>query len=345
MPRMRISSPASGQPGLGGKIVGSLFFLPVLAMGVVFLSLMVYGFFRAVRTYSWDEAECLILESGVDEHPEAAEASEAYRFKVRYGYAYEGARYTSDRYRPGYSGSSDIGEARRLADRYPPDSRTTCYVDPAKPSSATLRRPSLWFGFGVLLPLLFVAVGGGGIYSLWRPTGERTPGVPRLQQAIQNANPKGCMAAFFAVFLLAGAGFSLFFVRPAMKVLAARSWQSTPCTIVSSEVRSHAGDDSTTYSVDVLYTYTFNGREYKSNQYQFLGGSTGGYSEKERIVRRLPPLTRTLCYVNPEEPAEAVLNRDFSPAYAFGLVPLLFVAVGLGGIIFTLRGTFQSQRS
>ncbi|HEY7214288.1 MAG TPA: DUF3592 domain-containing protein [Thermoanaerobaculia bacterium] len=341
--RLTISSPAGGKRGLGGKIVGSLFFLAFLAMGLWFAGLVVYSFYRGVRTYAWDPAECLILESGVDEHPEAAEASEAYQFRVRYAYSAQGARYTSDRYRPGYSGSSDIGEARQLADRYRLGSRVACYVDPAKPDSAVLRRPSLWFGFIILLPLLFVAVGGGGLYALWKPDGDGTPALPRLQQKIQNANPKGCMVAFFGVFLLAGGVFSLFFVQPALKVLAAKSWEPTPCVIVSSQVRSHAGDDSTTYSVDVLYTYTYNGWEYKSNRYQFLGGSSGGYAEKERIVRRLPPLTRTTCYVNPKEPAEAVLNRDFSYEYAFGFVPLLFVAVGLGGIVFTLRSVFQGR--
>jgi uncharacterized protein DUF3592 len=331
------SSPRS----LGGKIVGSLFLVPFLALGLVFLGLMIYGLYGAVRTYAWDPAECLILESGVDEHPEAAEASEAYRFKVLYTYTVRGARYTSDRYRPGYSGSSDIGEAQRLADRYPRGSRAACWIDPAKPSAAALRRPSLWFGFFVFLPLLFVAVGGGGLYALWSPAGE--PAAPRLQKALQN-NPRGCMAAFFAVFLLAGAGFSLFFIRPAVKVLEAKSWTPVPCTIVDSQVQTHPGEDGATYSVDVLYTYAFAGREYKANRYRFLGGSSGGYAAKERIVRRLPPLTRTVCYVNPREPAEAVLNRDFSADYAFGLVPLLFVAVGLGGLVFTLRGAFQNVK-
>jgi Protein of unknown function (DUF3592) len=341
MPITWTSSPVSGGRSLGGKIVGSLFFLPFLALGVWFAALMVWSFSRGARMYAWDPAECLILESGVDEHPEAAEASEAYRFKVLYTYSVRGARYTSERYQPGYTGSSDLGAARRLADHYPRGSRATCYVDPAKPAAAMLRQPSLWFGFFIFLPLIFIAVGGGGIFALWKPTGE--PMAPRLQRAMQNANPKGCMAAFFSVFLLAGAGFSLFFIQPALKVLKAKSWQPTPCTVLSSQVRTHSGDDGSTYSVDVLYTYAFNGREYKSNRYQFLGGSSGGYAEKERIVRRLPPLTRTVCFVNPEEPAEAVMIRDFSSDYAFGLVPLLFVAVGLGGVIFALRGAFQKQ--
>lgn len=341
MPITRSSSLKIGRSGWGGRIVGSLFFLAFLAMGLWFSALILYGFYGAVRTYTWDENECLIVESGVDEHPEDAAAGEDYRFKVLYTYTVQGARYSSDRYQPGYSGSSDIGAAQELADRYPRGSRATCYVDPAEPSTATLRRSNLWTGFVILLPLLFVAVGGGGLYAMWLPSDEAAP---RLRTAVE-ANRKGCMAAFFGLFLLAGIGTSLFFIRPALRVLEARSWPATPCTIVDSEVRTHSGDDGATYSVNVLYTYVVNGREYKSNRYRFLGGSTGDFPSKERTVRRLTPLTRTVCYVNPENPSEAVLDRDFSSDYLFGLVPLLFVVIGLGGIIFTLRGAFDSGTS
>jgi hypothetical protein len=340
MATLRISSRGSGRGGLGRRIFVSLFLLAFLAMGLWVSGLMIYGFYRSALTYVWDPAECLILKSGVAEHPEAAEAGEAYRFQVLYTYEADGVRFNSDQYRPGYSGSSDIGEANALADLYPRGSRATCYIDPAKPSRAMLRRPSLWFIFFLVLPLLIAAVGGFGLYAQWRPSEEAM--APRLRNAMQS-NPRGCMAAFFSVFLLAGVGTSLFFIGPALKVLEARSWPSAPCTILSSQVRTHTGEDSSTYSVEVLYTYSYGGREYKSNRYRFLGGSTGGFAAKERIVRRLPPLTRTVCYVNPEVPSEAVLNRDFSSDYAFGLVPLLFAAVGLGGIFFTLRGGFHSQ--
>jgi hypothetical protein len=112
-----------------------------------------------------------------------------------------------------------------------------------------------------------------------------------------------------------------------------------PCTILKSEVRTHPGDSDSgpTYSIAVRYTYLVQGREHVSTRYQFLGGSTGDQATKERIVRRLPPLTRTTCYVNPEDPTDAVLNRDLGSEYAFGLVGALFLAVGLGGMVFAIR--------
>jgi uncharacterized protein DUF3592 len=329
----------SGKRGLPGKIFGSLFFLPFLGLGLCFTGLMIYGFFRSARTLLWDETRCTIVRSEVEEHPDAADSSEAYRFKVAYIYTIGGQRYTSDRYRHGYSGSSQIAEARKLADHYPVGSPATCYVNPDQPSSAMLRRPNLWSVLFLPFPLLFVAVGGGGLYALWKPDGVRNLIENGVEGFTRRLGPRGCLTAFFAVFFLAGAGFSLFFLGPAVKVLKAKSWPAMSCTILSSQVRTHSSDDGgPTFSVDVLYTYSYGGREYRSDRYQFLGGSSGGYQAKERIVRRLPPLTRTPCYVNPDEPAEAVLNRDFSAEYAFGLVPLLFMLVGLGGMVFALRG-------
>lgn len=329
----------SEKRGLPGKIFGSLFFLPFLAFGLWFAGLMVYGFLTSLRTLLWDETPCTIVKSEVEEHPDAADSSEAYRFKVAYTYTVDGQRYTSDRYRHGYSGSSKIAEARKLADRYPVGSPAICYVNPGQPSSAMLRHPNFWAILALPFPLLFAAVGGGGIYALWNPDETQNLMGRAVDGITRRLGARGCMTMFFSVFFLAGAGFSLFFLAPAVKVLRAKSWPATNCTIVSSQVRTHPSDDSSpTFSVEVLYTYSYRGREYKSDRYQFLGGSSGGYQDKERIVRRLPPLTRVPCYVNPDEPAEAVLNRDFSSEYAFGFVPILFMLVGLGGIFFTLRG-------
>jgi len=131
--------------------------------------------------------------------------------------------------------------------------------------------------------------------------------------------------------------FAAFFVRPVFKILQARNWNETSCVVISSQVRSHDGEDGTTYSVDILYAYEVNGREYKSNRYHFMGGSTSGYKSKAAIVRQHPPGTRTTCVVNPEDPTEAVLERGFTINLWFGLIPFVFVVVGLCGVFSNFR--------
>lgn len=147
----------------------------------------------------------------------------------------------------------------------------------------------------------------------------------------------GCLAGFFAIFLLFGLGFLAFFVIPAAKVVAARAWRETPCTILESRVATHSdsdGDD--TYSVEVRYAYTYDGREHRSDRFRFMGGSSSGYAGKEAVVRRLSPGTRTVCYVDPANPADAVLDRGLSLEYLFALIPLVFVLIGGGGMVWAL---------
>ena len=128
-----------------------------------------------------------------------------------------------------------------------------------------------------------------------------------------------------------------FFVLPMIRILDARDWQSVPCRILRSEVRSHDGDDSTTYSVHILYEYEFNGQTYRTDRYSFIGGSSSGYKGKRLIVDRYKVGSEALCWVDPTQPSEAVLFRGFSPMMWFALIPAVFILVGIGGIVGTLR--------
>ena len=146
-------------------------------------------------------------------------------------------------------------------------------------------------------------------------------------------------AILFLIFLLMGTSISVVFLWPVSHVISARHWRETPCRILSSEVREHPGDDGSTYSVDIVYSYSVNGRPFTSARYQFMGGSSSGYEGKEAIVRRLPAGTWTVCYVNPADPADAVLERGFTKVMLFGLIPLLFVIIGAVGLFFSRRQT------
>jgi len=147
----------------------------------------------------------------------------------------------------------------------------------------------------------------------------------------------GCGAAFFGVFLLVGLAFLAVFVVPAVRVVQAFSWDPVPCEILASSVAFHSGEDSGTYSVEVSYRYSIAGRDYTASRYRFLSGSSSGSEGKQRVVDSLPPGTVTTCWVDPGDPSEAVLDRGFHWEYLFALLPLIFVAVGAGGIVFSLK--------
>lgn len=163
---------------------------------------------------------------------------------------------------------------------------------------------------------------------------EREP----LSAKARPAKARAVASVVFLVFLLAGLGLLYgIFLRPVGKILAARSWRKTPCVVVASRVRSHRGDDRPTYSVDILYAYEVGGREYRSGRYGFFGGSSSGHSGKAAIIKQHPPGKKAVCYVDPADPTEAVLERGATWHLLGGLIPLVFVLVGAGGLLYIRR--------
>lgn len=163
--------------------------------------------------------------------------------------------------------------------------------------------------------------------------------MPPLSEPRRRGQPTGCLVLFFGIFLAVGCALSYFLLwRPMSRFVEAQSWQATPCTIEASRVEESSGSDGTTYKVAVTFTYLGrDGREYRSSRYDFMDVSSSGYDGKAAVVARYPAGTRTTCWVDPQDPGEAVLSRAFSPTYLIGLFPLIFVAAGAGGITWVLR--------
>lgn len=144
---------------------------------------------------------------------------------------------------------------------------------------------------------------------------------------------------FFSIFFLVGAGiFYAIALKPALKAQAAKTWDKIPATVISSEVGSHRSDDGTTYSIDIEYQYTYKGHTYYSDEYDFFSMSSSGYSGKKEVVDKYPSGKRFYCYVNPEDPNEAVISRELGLMILIGLFPLIFVVIGLGGMFFMFSG-------
>jgi len=164
-------------------------------------------------------------------------------------------------------------------------------------------------------------------------------------QTKRRTTGKIVQTGFFLIFLIVGLCFGYFLILPGIiKSFDAKNWVETPCTVLESRVQSHSGSDSTTYSVDILYTYSHAGRNYRSNQYEFIGGSSSGYDGKAAAVRRYPAGRQAVCYVNPKNPAEAVLKRELGAKAFLALFPLAFILAGLAGIVFTFRKTPDAAR-
>ena len=123
--------------------------------------------------------------------------------------------------------------------------------------------------------------------------------------------------------------FYFFFYRPARRSRVAQSWRKTPCVIVSSAVVEDA-TESGVYTIRMSYEYAFGGRIYSSSRYSFSVLATAGRRGKKRVVSRLAPGTITSCYVNPDDPQDAVIDRGLTWDMVFSAVfALIFFGVFL----------------
>jgi len=130
-------------------------------------------------------------------------------------------------------------------------------------------------------------------------------------------------------------------VRPLWGMWRSSGWVETPCTVVASGLQENHDltEGGVTYRVDIKYNYEFRGASYSSNRYDFLGlFSNTHMDEKRRIVQAHAPGSRTVCYVDPAEPTEAVLDRGWNAEMCWGLLPAPFVLAGACGLVFGAWG-------
>lgn len=332
---VRVKTPASKPVGPAGRLGLSLFFLLFGGLGLLFTGFIVKTVWDEWQSRGWRPTPCRIVESRIARDDQG---NGDYQFNVRYEYRWEGRRYESTRWRLQGGGFRDYSKAQALVERYPAGRDAQCRVNPAAPTEAILETGSLAVGAVVFFPLIFVAIGVGGLWFTWRAPRSPEAAAPLSAAARALGRARWLPVGFCALFVAMGLGFLIpLFVLPLVKISAARSWPAVPCVVESSRVRAHSDSEGTTYSVDILYRYEFNGRTYRANRYDFTGGSSSGRAGKQAIVNRHPPGHRTVCYVNPANPAEAVLQRGFSGLMWFGLIPLVFVVFGAVALRHTLR--------
>jgi hypothetical protein len=305
-----------------GKGCGTLFFGVFLLAGL-FFTLMMGGFvWKDIRPNFWKVTPCTILTSSVE--PKGND----YLLNVSYHYTFAGQDYTGTRLRASGNEYDDSIDAQHASQRYRSDRQTTCYVNASNPQESVLETRSLFFAFTLLFPLLFVTIGAGGIYAMWR-----TPREGR--GAISDRHRKTASAAIplriiGAVFIIIGSSLAyVFMIRPTLAIREAASWQETPCTITSSKVEASRGNkNGTTYSIEIHYEYFVDGEKILGDRYNFDTGSSSGHDWRRKIVQDHPPGHQTVCYVNPADPYESVLVRDTSMSRWWGLIPLFFALIG-----------------
>jgi Protein of unknown function (DUF3592). len=310
--------------GILGRLGATLFFGVFLVMGLFFFGVLLQDLGKTAATYRWKETPATIVKSAVEE---TKKGGGPFRVAVTFRYQWEGKTYTSDRYHTTDLTEDEYSAANRKIADLPLGTATHCYVNPEDPGQAVLRRKGLGSAVFLLVPLVFILVGGGGIVGSW----VNFSGRPRpVTAAASSGGHRWGTWLFGGVFAGVGAAVLVFWFLPMLvRSLDSLNWTETPCTVISSQVKSHRGKNGTTYSVEIFYRYQFEGREFKSNSYRTFRSSSSGREAKAKVVAKYPPGAKSVCYVNPKNPAEAVLVPGVGWGALLGLLPLIFLTVGI----------------
>ncbi|MDH3441579.1 MAG: DUF3592 domain-containing protein [Gammaproteobacteria bacterium] len=132
---------------------------------------------------------------------------------------------------------------------------------------------------------------------------------------------------------------------------AMNSWQPVDAKLSAAGYRTHSGDDSDTYEAYGQYAYTWNGQPYYNDRVAVAGGADNIGDYQRDLGRRLSnAMSRgesIIVYVDPENPADAVIDRKLR----WGLLGfkaiffLVFGGVGLGLMIWVFLAPPEKDTS
>jgi len=144
-----------------------------------------------------------------------------------------------------------------------------------------------------------------------------------------------------AVLALIGAGFCFWLVSGYLRVRETYDWAETTCEITDARiVKSRFSKNSpVTYELKVEYRYSADGEERSSSSIRRRAGSKRKQSKAyvEEVAQQYAEGTSHSCFVNPENPDEAVLEHDTKAVGYVIWFPGLFLVGGIGIMISAFR--------
>jgi hypothetical protein len=93
----------------------------------------------------------------------------------------------------------------------------------------------------------------------------------------------------------------------------------------------------------VLYQYTYENNTYQSDRYCFLSTDPFFYVGLNRIFEAQRTSREIPCYVNPANPKQAILKRDFQPYLLLTLISPVSIGVGFWCFVIWLKIRFGAK--
>jgi hypothetical protein len=142
---------------------------------------------------------------------------------------------------------------------------------------------------------------------------------------------------FPIIFVVIGLVLLFIYFLNLAKVRASQAWPTAQGTVLQSWVRKSSSTDddggtSYSYHPEIHYQYQVMGKEYQGNKIAFGPKVGGNRSRAEKMMEKYPTGANVSVYYQPDNPANAVLERSISK------ISLVM------GVVFILAGVFIYAR-
>lgn len=141
---------------------------------------------------------------------------------------------------------------------------------------------------------------------------------------------------WLSILLFVGVGLVVFEGYAMSKCIAARQWPTASGEITESYERMSSSWSPRRRNGGLVlhYSYRFNGKRYSSDQIDFGGLARFVSFNRSSIVAMYPKGKRVTVFVNPDEPSQAVLEKEFPLSGVLGLGIGVSMAIICAGMLF-----------
>jgi len=129
------------------------------------------------------------------------------------------------------------------------------------------------------------------------------------------------------IFIPISGLFFLWSIYNVFRQFNVKSWKKTYCKIIDTKIESNIdGRGNRTYTPLVFFRYSFDNNTYDSHNISFGQRALFTYNGASKILDNFEPQSKDFCYVNPENPKNAVLRIKFKP---FIPITLFILSIGI----------------
>lgn len=152
-----------------------------------------------------------------------------------------------------------------------------------------------------------------------------------------DSNIIGILCGGFGIFIFFVIGIVIIVIsiRARKKAEASQNWPSAQGQIIATEIKKDVSEDAegyttTTYKPVITYSYNVMGQTYQSDKIAFgMTTSYGRMAKAQEVLDQYPLDSPVNVYYDPDNPAEAVLERKAGGKVLGLVIGILFLFLSL----------------